>query len=228
MAYELKWYENQFLNKLQEEFSKYNGTLNDLKSFANILEKTRLYFENEAFFDEWKLYDPNLPNSFSPEDIKILKLCPGWRYWEPNRQSVREKLEKIAGEDPKELYLAALDGNVEAGCKMFGLHLSNNGNIVRISNLEEVFLKRKTLLQILNYFRTKAYPETILSRWASAFRVTSPILEDDNDTHHVLIRLQELGDEIDGTIEDDELEEMIALMSLPDETDPDNPQENVS
>ncbi len=231
MTYNLKWYELEFIKQLNSFFSnnldikknKKNGILSSVK-LEKLLEKIERYFENEAFFDEWEIYDPNLPENFLSEEIELIKLIPGWSSWNPRQQSLRQKLEKIASDEPKELYLSALDGDIEKGVKLFNIylnneHLSKDRKTINIDDLKEVFLKRKTLLTVLEALKNNDYPKSEISLWGLVFKVSSPYLNADEDTFWILQKLRKVGYSIDSTIENDELEEMIALMSLPDETD---------
>ena len=117
-----------------------------------------------------------------------------------------------------ELYLKALDGDIEAGVDLFDAYLNKTteGFYLEVEGIKEVFLKRSSVLKVLNHLKFKNYPDWMVCRWAKSFQECSPDLERDEDTNDVLFRLRELGDSIDGTIESDELEGMIALMSLPD------------
>ena len=118
------------------------------------------------------------------------------------------------------LYFSALKGDIEAAYELYNIYIQSNMRTLEIEGVKEVFLTRAAVLRVLNHLKNKDYEEQKVGIWGRMFwdffRHYSPSVEKDEDTNDVVYRLHELGDAIDGTIESDELEDMIRLMSLPD------------
>ncbi len=114
MTYIFKPYEIALINKINAIIANENKIKNKLKnsidkvSLEKLLNKISLYFENEAFFDEWEMYDPTLPQDFSKEEITIIKVIAGFSYWDSTRETLRNKLEKRLNHDENEEIINAI------------------------------------------------------------------------------------------------------------------------
>ncbi len=111
----------------------------------------------------------------------------------------------------KSSYILALEGNLSIFEEVV-LRFSEEERKYLKEHLPMVELKRFFVLKILTDLKQKAFSKELIKKWATFFRenlITG--VEKDEDTKYVLAKLQDLNT-------NEGIDEMIALMSLPDES----------
>ena len=115
----------------------------------------------------------------------------------------------------KEVFLKTLEGDLNAFQSLIKFSTEEKNAIKK--EFPEVFLKRSSVLKVLQYFKNKSFEDDLIKWWADIFwSSTITTIERDEDTNEVLFELERIGDPGMNDLRDGELEGMIALMSLPD------------